>query len=130
MGSALLERYMRHKEFDNVEKAIRVHDEACTSMPEGPNKAEYLINLGFPFLGRFGLLKDTADLDRTTSLFEEALCITPEELPAIKKIRMLFPLHFMLKVRFEMLGHTSDIDRAIFLCRQLVALYPDGLYMK
>ncbi|KAJ7835224.1 CHAT domain-containing protein [Mycena leptocephala] len=83
-----------------------------------------LNNLGNSLLTRFEQLGDLDDLNKSVSIREDAVCLTPDGHP--EKPSLLNNLGNSLLTWFEQLGDLEDLNKSVLSTEDAVHLTPDG----
>ncbi|KAJ7841272.1 CHAT domain-containing protein [Mycena leptocephala] len=125
LGMALMRRFQRLGDLDDLERCISATEEALLHTPyDHPNKAERLEDVGISLLSHFKHLGDLQSLNRSVSTLEEALRLTPHS--HINRASRLVHLAHAFRARFYCLGDLADVDRSILLGNEGIHIIPDG----
>jgi len=98
----------------------------CLTRDDHPDKPTWLVNLGNSSLIRFQRLGDLADLNRSISVFGEAVHLSPDGDKPAWLINLGNSLIELLLSRFKHLGDFADLNKSISIRIQLKS--PDEFY--
>ncbi|KAJ6461801.1 CHAT domain-containing protein [Mycena sanguinolenta] len=125
LGTALLRRFERLGDLDNLNQSVLRLEAAVALTPEShPDKPSQLSNLGNSLLCRFERLSDLDDLTQSVFRLEAAAALTPDGHP--DKASWVNNLGTALLRRFERLGDLDDLNQSELRLEAAVALTPDG----
>ncbi|KAF8157205.1 Hsp70 protein-domain-containing protein [Crassisporium funariophilum] len=124
LGNALVRRFERSGDADDLEKAISAHEKTVQSASGHVcTEPDYLTNLGAALLRWFQIRGDQSDLNRGIFLCQTADEISPPGHP--RKLQYLHNHGLSLQCRFERYNDLKDIDTAIKFCEEAVRGTPD-----
>ncbi|KAJ7218392.1 TPR-like protein [Mycena pura] len=125
LGIGLLRRFERLGDVGDINKAVRVMQDAVHLTPDGhANKPLWLGNLGTALLAQFERLGDLNDLNKALSIQEDGVRLTPNGHP--DKQVWLNNLGNSLLARFERLGDLDDLNKSVSIKEEAVHLTPHG----
>jgi tetratricopeptide (TPR) repeat protein len=102
---------------------VTLYEEALQAVPEGPQRAGLLSNLGNASRERYTVTRAIGDLERAMSLYEEALRLVPE---GPQRGALLSNLGNASRERYTVTGAIEDIERALNLYEEALRLVPEG----
>ncbi|PVF92339.1 hypothetical protein CPB86DRAFT_195532, partial [Serendipita vermifera] len=125
LGSALVRRFGRLGNFDDLDKAIQQQEAAVHAvLDDDPNKPGCLSNLGTCLRTRFDHLGHLHDIEGAIVRLQQAVDLTPDTNP--NKSMYLINLGNALSARFLHSGDIADIDGAIARQQLAVSLTSDN----
>ncbi|KAJ7889711.1 CHAT domain-containing protein [Mycena leptocephala] len=125
LGIGLLQRFERLGDVGDINKCVRVMQDAVCLTPDGhPDKPLRLNNLGTSLLCRFERLGDLDDLNKSVLMGDDAVCLTPDGHPD-KPLRLNSHGNSLVR-RFERLDDLHDLNKSVSRREDAVHLTPDG----
>ena len=123
-ADAVLQDALSSNDLDQISAAVQVWQRILAAIPDHPNRAGILSNIGLALRARFERAGQLDDADAAIKAGRDAVAATPADHP--DRPGHLSNLGLALQARFERAGQLGDLDDAIQAGQEAVAAAPAG----